>query len=111
VVFDSAGLSDNRAFQILSEVGEGIGNLISGIITELFNDETHLEVVLAGSLNVKERSHIIQDALISKVAGRNPTIHIEYSVMQHSPVTGAVIWALSQTSPEIDVFQKVRSQF
>jgi hypothetical protein len=45
------------------------------------------------------------------LAGQNPSIHFEYSVLQHPPVTVAVIWALSQTSPEIDAFQKVRSQF
>jgi hypothetical protein len=49
--------------------------------------------------NVKERSYIMQDALISKVAGQNLSIHIEYSVLQDPPITEAVIWALSHTNP------------
>lgn len=111
VVFDSAEQGDNMACQILSQVGEDIGNSVSGIISELFMDEKHIEVVLAGSLNAKERCKVIQNTLISKVAERYPFIDIKYSVLQHPPVTGAVIWALSQTNPEIDAFQKVRSQF
>lgn len=111
VVFDSAENGDAKARQILSEIGEDIGNCVNGMINELFYNETHVEVVLAGSLNVKEKCHLIQDALISRVARQNPNVHIEYSILQHPPVSGAIIWALSRTSPEIDAFQKVRSQF
>jgi N-acetylglucosamine kinase-like BadF-type ATPase len=111
LVFDAAAKGDNRACQILKEVGEDIGNSVNGMIAELFKDETHVEVVLAGSLNVKERCSVIQETLISKVVGQNPGIHVAYSVLQHPTVAGAVIWALSHTSPGIDAFQKVRSQF
>ena len=111
LVFDAAVQGDNKACEILKEVGEDMGNSVNGIIAELFKDETHVEVVLAGSLNVKERCSIIQDALISNVIGQNPGINVTYSVLQHPTVVGAVIWALSRTSPGIDAFQKVRSQF
>lgn len=111
VVFDSARLGDNKASEMLREVGEDIGNSINGIIAELFKEETHIEAVLAGSLNVKEKSSILQEAMISKVGTQNPSLQMKYSILQHPPVAGAVIWALTQKNPQIDAFQRVRSQF
>ena len=113
MVFEAANKGDETAISILEFVGKSLGKSVNGAIHELnFKDGDVIEVVLAGSVNVKGSNPSLVNAIKKEVTDKNPDKKFEFIILQQPPVAGAVIWALQRTEHKIDnLFEKITSQF
>jgi len=113
MVFEAANKGDETAISILEFVGKSLGKSVNGAIHELgFKEGDVIEVVLAGSVNVKGSNPSLVNAIKKEVTDKNPDKKFEFIILQQPPVAGAVIWALQRTEHKIDnLFEKITSQF
>lgn len=111
MLFDAAAQGDTVALNILQHVGKELGRSVNGAIRELgFDDVRVIDVVLAGSVNVKGSNPALVNAIKAEVVAKNPTRNVDFIMLQHPPVTGAVIWALEKVYRGQDLFNKVVGQ-
>jgi len=112
-VFDAANLGDVTAINILKSVGRDLGRSVNGAICELdFKYEETIEVVLAGSVNVKGSNPSLINALKEEVIQKNPEKMFNFILLKQPPVAGAVIWALERTNYKGgSLYKKVIEQF
>lgn len=112
-VFEAANMGDDTAIDILRTVGRELGRSVNGAVSELdFNDEETIEVVLAGSVNVKGNNPSLVNALKEEVTKKNPEKRFNFIILEQPPVAGAAIWALERTSyKEGDLYKRVIEQF
>lgn len=113
LVFDAANIGDVTALNILRFVGKELGRSVNGAIRELdFNDEEIIEVVLAGSVNVKGNNPTLINSLKEEVIQKNPSKRFNFIVLEQPPVAGAVIWALERISyKDSYLYKKIIEQF
>ncbi len=112
MVFDAANMNDKTAISILQFVGSELGRSVNGAIKELdFSDRDVIEVVLAGSVNVKGSNPSLVNAIKDKVTSSNPDKEFNFIILEQPPVAGAIIWALEGAGYEgEDLFEKVTKQ-
>ncbi|NLK07490.1 MAG: hypothetical protein GX316_02180 [Firmicutes bacterium] len=111
MVFEAANQNDQVALDILQFIGRELGRSVNGTIRELeFHDVDVIDVVLAGSVNVKGSNPALVDAIKEEVILKNPTREMNFIVLHHPPVAGAVIWALEGVYQGQDLFEKVLAQ-
>jgi len=112
VVFEAANNSDELALEVLQYMGNEIGISINGVIRELgFNKDGELDVILAGSINVKGENDTYVDTLKKKVIGEHENMSIDFSILKQPPVAGAIVWALEQVNGGGIFYDKIMSQF
>lgn len=112
MLFEAASQKDEVALEILRYVGTELGRSVNGAISELgFADIEVIDVVLAGSVNVKGSDPALVDAIKAEVLSKNPDRRIEFIILEHPPVAGAVIWALEGVYKGKGLFDKVVGQF
>lgn len=113
MVFDAANKEDETAISILEFVGKNLGKSVNGAIHELnFKDGDVIEVVLAGSVNVKGSNPSLVNAIKKEVIDKNPDKKFKFIILQQPPVAGAVIWAFQRTEHKINnLFERITSQF
>lgn len=113
MVFEAANMGDETAISILEFVGENLGKSVNGALHELnFKGINVIEVVLAGSVNVKGSNPSLINAIKNQVISNNPDKNFKFIILRQPPVAGAVIWALQRTEHKIDnMFEKIVSQF
>ena len=111
MLFDAANQGDAVALSILRHVGKELGRSVNGAIQELgFDDVKVIDVVLAGSVNVKGSNPALVDAIKEEVIVKNPTRNVDFFILHHPPVAGAVIWALEKVYRGQDLFDKIVGQ-
>lgn len=110
IVFAAANKGDEKAIEILTDMGRDIASMINGAIRELEFEDT-IDVVLAGSVNVKGENKTAIDIIKNNVRERNRDRVINFRILDKPPVAGAIIWALSTESNSSDIFNTVISQF
>lgn len=111
MVFDAANMNDEAAISILDYVGRELGRSVNGAIYELsFRDKDFIQVVLAGSVNVKGKNPSLVNGIKNQVISCNSDKKVDFIVLKQPPVTGAVIWALERVYKGDDLFDKVTGQ-
>ncbi|MCX7709971.1 MAG: hypothetical protein N2484_08980 [Clostridia bacterium] len=111
-LFTAAHRNDEVACEILRDVGRELGLSVNGMIRELnFGEAERVEIVLAGSVNVKGDHPGMIDSLKEQVFRVNGTEKISFSMLAVPPVAGAVIWALEGYCSSQNLFQKISGQF
>lgn len=112
IAFAAANMGDEKAIEILTEMGKDIASMINGAIRELEPDfEDSIDVVLAGSIHVKGENPTATETIKHCVRERNKNRAINFVVLEKPPVAGAVIWALSEERGCPDMYEKVLAQF
>ena len=112
VVFEAANNSDELALKVLQYMGNEIGISINGVIRELgFYKNEELDVILAGSINVKGENITYLETLKKKVIGEHNDMNINFSILKQPPVAGAIVWALEQVNGGQTFYDKIMSQF
>ncbi len=112
LVFKAADEGDEVAIDILRNAGREFGISVNSMIRELdFSKDGALNVVLAGSVNVKGSNPSLIDSLKREVILENPEMDINFVILTKPPVAGSIIWALSEVSGDTRLFEKVLSQF
>ncbi len=97
IAFEAVQLGDEVATELLMGIGNDYAASINSMIQELrLNQEKVIDVVLAGSVNVKESESILIKALKEKVISQNEGCNIHFITLSNPPVTGAAIWALGE---------------
>lgn len=97
LVFDAANQGDPLAMEILSSVGSELARSVNGMIAELdFAGAEALDIVLAGSINVKGNNPTLVNALKQEVTEKNKNRKLNFVLLEKPPVAGAVIWALNE---------------
>lgn len=110
-VFDAACDGDAVAAAILEEMGQAIGVMVGGVIAGLaFDPDKPLDIVLAGSINVKGRHPAARDALRDTVLAASPGRDIRFTSLLQPPVAGAVLWALERAGKGAGLYEKVNEQ-
>ena len=92
LVFQAADAGDEVALAILAWLGEGLGDLVCGIIRQLEIQELVFDVVLSGS--IYKGNSLIQETLEKVVLDLAP--HARFVHVTAPPVTGAVMLAMEQ---------------
>lgn len=111
VVFAAANHSDELALEILKYMGDEIGVSVNGVIKELgFSQDEELDVVLAGSVNVKGENATYIETLKTKVMSEHPVMNINFSILRQPPVAGAVVWAFERVVAGCDFYEKIKLQ-
>lgn len=111
VVFEAANNSDELALEVLQYMGNEIGISINGVIRELsFCMNEELDVILAGSINVKGENANYVDTLKKKVIDEHKDMSINFSILKQPPVAGAIIWALENVNGSCAFREKIMSQ-
>lgn len=111
VVFTAANEGDRIALDILECMGREIAYSINGMIRELdFERQQPLDIVLAGSTNVKGENPTAINKLKEDVLAANENRAVNFILLQQSPVYGAVIWALQEVHGDNSLYNKVINQ-
>lgn len=109
-VFDAANLGDKTAISILESVGRELGRSVNGAINELnFKDIPVIDIVLAGSVNVKGSNPSLVNAIKDQVESKNPDKEFNFIILKQPPVAGAAIWAFEKLGYK-NMFNKVTEQ-
>ena len=97
MVFQAANHFDKVALDILRHMGDEIGISVNGVIRELgFDGDEELNIILAGSVNVKGENDTYIDTLKRKVLCGHENMRIHFSILRQPPVIGAVQWAFER---------------
>lgn len=112
IIFKAADDDDEVALEILKNTGRELGISVNSMIRELkFSLDEPLNVVLAGSVNVKGSNPALVESLKEVVFQSNPEMDINFSILTIPPVAGSIIWAISEASGDTRLFDKVALQF
>ena len=85
---------------------------VNGAISKLnFDKAEEIDIILAGSVNVRGENPTAVNTLIHDVMLKNPDRKTKFTILKYPPVAGAVIWALNEVNKNSDYFEKVLSQF
>jgi N-acetylglucosamine kinase-like BadF-type ATPase len=107
LVFKAANIGDAVALCLLDDMGIEMAKRVNGIINDLrFYGVDELDVILAGSVNVKGENPAAINRLRQDVAAKNKGRKIKFEVLQKAPVLGAVVWALEENMRTGDSFYK-----
>lgn len=110
-VFDAACDGDAVAVGILEEMGREVGLMVNGVVAGLdFDPEQPLDVILAGSINVKGRHPAARETLRDTVLAAHPGRDIRFTSLLQPPVAGAVLWALERAGMGGAFYDKVNEQ-
>jgi len=109
VVFTAANMNDAPAIKILEEMGANNARSVNAVIDGLNFGHT-VEVVLAGSINVKGENPAAADKLAEIVTAAHKDKKITFAKLAAPPVAGAVVWALGQCGLS-DAYGAVTEQF
>ena len=112
VVFFAANMGDNLALQLLESMGSEMARSVNGIIRELKIDEAaELDIVLAGSINVKGENSAAINRFKQDVLTKNQNRKIDFKILKQPPVAGAIIWALEGVGDRDAIYNKIVEQF
>ncbi len=110
--FEAADLGDEVATELLMGIGNDYGASINGMIQELqFKREKTFDVVLAGSVNVKESNALLVKALKETVLSKNEGCSISFKTLENPPAAGAVIWGLEQYISSETAYNRINAIF
>lgn len=111
-VFDAANMGDEVACEILREVGRELGLSANGMIKEMqFEENEDIEVILAGSVNVKGDNPSLIHSLKEQVLQNTERRNINFIVLDKPPVAGAIMWAFENNTDKNEMFNKIMKQF
>lgn len=111
-VFDAANMGDEVACEILAEVGRELGLSTNGMIKEMrFEENEDIEIILAGSVNVKGDNPILIHSLKEQVFQNTEKRNINFIVLDKPPVAGAIMWAFENSIDKTEMFNKIMKQF
>ncbi|MEA4896674.1 hypothetical protein ACH6CV_12725 [Bacillota bacterium Meth-B3] len=111
MLFEAADRGDAVSLQLLEATGEDSARAIVGLLDRLpFPAGEPVDVALAGSVYVKGSNPALVDALKRKatsLAGDRP---LRFTVTDHPPVMGAIVWALTDYLPAERAIERVGAQ-
>ncbi|MCL2130398.1 MAG: hypothetical protein FWH35_08600 [Treponema sp.] len=111
MVFEAAKEKDSVAIGIIEDIAANYSSGISCMIEELgFPAGEELDLVLAGSVFVKEKDPLLINSLKRRVADFNPDHLIRYTLLDVPNVAGAVIWALRELGIKNTINEKIFEQ-
>lgn len=97
IAFDAARQGDETAINILTETGLDYADTVNEIINQLnFNETEEINIVLAGTVNIKEKNSLLVKVMKERILQTNQNYRINFVILQHPPVIGALIWAAEQ---------------
>lgn len=98
VVFEAANAGDCVALGILQQMGTENGYSVNALLDRLdFGKE--VSIILAGSIWQKGENATAIERLQCTVRDTHPNLSIRFSVLQHPPVLGALLWAFHLAWP------------
>lgn len=111
VVFQAANDGDGVALAILETMGTEIAASVNGVIRELaFPPDQPLDIILAGSIAVKGENPAALTRFQCEVRAAQPGRALNFTVLNHSPVAGAVVWALQEVRRDNALYDQVVAQ-
>ncbi|MCL2254732.1 MAG: hypothetical protein FWC09_09835 [Lachnospiraceae bacterium] len=103
-VFKAAGEGDEMAIRILNEsAGHYAGGIIYMAKTYDFPTDKALNIILAGSVFVKEKVRILPNLIAEKVAAQLPGRKLSFKSLEVYPVVGAINSAARKAGIELSI--------
>ena len=99
IAFEAAAKGDEVALSILNESAKQYAGAIAYLAKDMdFPADKILNIVLAGSVFIKQKVKILPEMIEKLVADALGNRKVEYTYLQAPPVHGAVIWAAQQAT-------------
>lgn len=110
IVFECANENDEVALEFLEYVGQENAKSVNGMIRELnFEPDAAIDIVLAGSVNVKCENKTAIERLKKDVHALHE--NAAFHVLHVPPVAGAVVLGFEQVAKDETLLDKVVSEF
>ena len=111
MLFEAADRGDAVALGLLEATGKDSARAIAGLLERLpFPADEPVDVALAGSVYVKGSNPALVDALVRKATALAGGRTLRFTVTEHPPVMGAIVWALADYLPAGRAIERVGAQ-
>ncbi|MCL2056705.1 MAG: hypothetical protein FWH02_05755 [Oscillospiraceae bacterium] len=111
LLIDAAGQNDPVAAGLVRQIGHNYAGGIACMAKELaFPEDKPLDVVLAGSVFVKNEGTSLRDVMCERVCELLPKHTVRFTLFDKPPVAGAIVWALKclhGTADKDDVYKQI----
>jgi len=98
IAFYAANQGDEVALELLRHSGRGMAKSVIGVIKRLdFSSEKEIDIILAGSINLKGENPELINAFKKEVCFREKN-KVRFIPLQVPPVAGAVLWAIEEVN-------------
>lgn len=102
IAFYAASQADEAALELLRRSGMEMAASVVGTINRLdFSCEEEIDVVMAGTVNVKGENPVLVETFKQEVF-RQVKGRVRFIILQAPPVAGAVLWAIEELNRSID---------
>ncbi|MGB2783853.1 MAG: BadF/BadG/BcrA/BcrD ATPase family protein, partial [Atribacterota bacterium] len=113
IAFYAANQGDEAALELLSHSGREMAKSVIGVIKRLdFSGDEEIDIILAGSINLKGENPELINAFKKEVCFREKR-KVCFIPLQVPPVAGAVIWAIEKLNKNRnpDIRKRVSQEF
>lgn len=113
IAFYAANQGDEAALELLSHSGREMAKSVIGAIKRLdFSGDEEIDIILAGSINLKGENPELINAFKKEVCSREKR-KVCFIPLQVPPVAGAVIWAIEKLNKNKnpDIRKRVSLEF
>ncbi|PKP57508.1 N-acetylglucosamine kinase [Candidatus Atribacteria bacterium HGW-Atribacteria-1] len=113
IAFYAANEGDEAALELLRHSGREMAKSVIGVIRRLnFSYEEEIDIILAGSVNLKGENPALVEAFKQEICHRVKT-KVCFIPLQVPPVAGAVLWAIEELNKgkDSDIRKRVLREF
>lgn len=113
IAFCAANQGDEAALELLNHSGREMAKSVIGVIKRLdFSGDEEIDIILAGSINLKGENPELINAFKKEVCFREKR-KVCFIPLQVPPVAGAVIWAIEKLNKNRnpDIRKRVSQEF
>jgi len=113
IAFYAANEGDEVALELLRHSGREMAKSVIGVIRRLnFSYEEEIDIILAGSVNLKGENPALVEAFKQEICHRVKT-KVCFMPLQVPPVAGAVLWAIEELNKgkDPDIRERVLREF